>query len=241
VSLTRLTLAVILLAAFGGGVFAGLMISLIASPEVALMRAEVDRVKTALAASQKTVQEQSAQIKEADQLQRQFFGWNLKSQAFIGALAAVPSAREFFLGSDFLRRYKSEWFAPMECFELLGAKWLVDDMILQGLVTEDAIERGIEQKKTTVTWKPIRTWKVNGIQTTEPFSVQAAIWRIRWKPVLPDGFVMVFAKVAGSDRAAGIASGEGPGFSYMHTGPGHYYLDIHSTTGWAEVTAEQSR
>jgi len=81
-------------------------------------------------------------------------------------------------------------------------------------------------------WQTVKQWSGSGIMTTETFSVASSEWRISWKveatnPISASG-MLVTVYTPGKRRtvATAMQQGIGSGTSYVHEGPGRYYLEI---------------
>jgi len=259
---SKLSLAVVVVIALAAGVLAGLGISIVASPRLVDLEAEcrglraerarlgkievehkrlskdLGETKAALEERKKAFLKEAEKARELDRMQREHLAWAMKSQAFIGAMITVPSARQALLSEEFASKFKSDWYAPMTALRLLGSKWIVDEMVQQGMVSEGA---GGQQMKSIAAaqWKPIRSWNLEGIQATEPFVITTKVWRVRWEAADPSGWVAIYAKREGTDELAGIATGTGDGSSFIRRGPGRFYLEIHSIGCASQITAEE--
>ncbi len=97
-------------------------------------------------------------------------------------------------------------------------------------------------------WVVVGRWKGTGSRTTETFYVEAREWRVKWslRDTEPgrdfDPWVSIRIRDSEDRRVDSVMSDDLWGVSYVHHGPGRYFLRITGGiyTEW-EVTAEVRR
>lgn len=82
-------------------------------------------------------------------------------------------------------------------------------------------------------WRVVKRWTGSGIKQTEKFEVTSNEWRVSWSATAAgklQGLLVITVYDEKGEVAAFAANQQGPGAgnSYIHAGPGRYYLDINS-------------
>jgi len=95
------------------------------------------------------------------------------------------------------------------------------------------------------TWQPIKTWTGSGIKQTETFYVASSEWRISWQTsnIRYAGILQIFVYDDKGNLVSLAANvmGESSDASYIHGGPGKYYLDINSCNEDWKIVVEDQR
>lgn len=87
-------------------------------------------------------------------------------------------------------------------------------------------------------WSKVNSWSGNGSKTTGTFNVDSQEWRISWniEPHQNDMefAFLIFVYTRAGDLASQITtSNPGSDTSYLHSGPGEHYLEIHGGVDWS--------
>ena len=97
----------------------------------------------------------------------------------------------------------------------------------------------LDAQRTAAAWRSVKSWRGSGNKTTETFRISSKPWRIDWRAHdgTPDmSHLSIWVREAETgDRVSLVANstGDGSDVSYVHDGPGEYYLDIQGTnTAW---------
>jgi hypothetical protein len=162
----------------------------------------------------------------------------LKALAFIGMLARLEpgrNGRDYFLGNEFRSGYEADWYWPDTAIGLIGAQWLVKEMIDQGMVDASDLP------DMPAARSPVIAWTVRGAKSTEAFSVNASVWLIRWQMVQASAnrFVTVTVYREGTNEIVTSMFGSDDGVSYVRTRPGRFYLEVTTVACAADITVEQ--
>jgi len=81
-------------------------------------------------------------------------------------------------------------------------------------------------------WVDVASWEGTGSQTTETFYVNASEWRVQWslRNTDPgwdlDPWVAISVRDSGDNRVDFIMSEDSWGTSYIHSGPGSFFLRL---------------
>jgi hypothetical protein len=163
------------------------------------------------------------------------------SQAVLGLLIEHPEARPFIFSPTFTENYKAKWYFPKLAFEWFGARWLMEDMIAQGILDKNFLEFADAQTKRLAgsnasKWTVLKRWTTWNDKTTESFRVTSPIWRIRWTSDAEWGVVLSVFRDDGSNDGEGeyipgAGGGMGNDSSFVRTIPGIFYLDIRPSGG----------
>lgn len=163
------------------------------------------------------------------------------TQAVLGMLIKHPETRPLIFSPSFTENYKAPWYLPEVAFEAIGARWLAEDMIAQGILDKSFLEFADAQNErladsNTGTWTVLKRWTTGNEKTTESFRVASPLWRISWRSDPEWGVTFSVYRDDGSNDGegqyiSGVGGGMGTDSSFVRTVPGIFYLDIHPAGG----------
>jgi len=128
----------------------------------------------------------------------------------------------------------------------LEETWLNDEILALGPLSMVAL-RAFEDAFNNIPtkWEELIRWSGSGAKETETFYVSSKEWSVTWAVKNKSGFDGVFQiSVYDEDGnlqnlAANIAEAEADDISYMHNGPGTFYLSINTGSDWAVSVGHQ--
>jgi hypothetical protein len=94
------------------------------------------------------------------------------------------------------------------------------------------------------TWQPVKTWAGNGAKQTETFGVASSEWRISWQTSNSNYGILQIYVYDGKGNMISLAAnaqGKTNDTTYIHQGPGKYYLSINSCNEDWKITVEDQR
>jgi hypothetical protein len=94
-------------------------------------------------------------------------------------------------------------------------------------------------------WTVVKEWTGTGSKVMESFDVVAKEWRVNWSATSErDGLGSISVLVFTSDKKL-VASATGhvgqPDVTYVHEGPGRYYVEVRAMDASWKVTVEDDK
>ena len=108
------------------------------------------------------------------------------------------------------------------------------------LPAEEATDDGLPAEQGT--WREVGRWRGDGSKNTQSFAIRSREWRIAYSATQTEGSRVVFLSVSVSkagDRSRVTRASTrraGADTTYVHEGPGRYYLEIASGGAEWEVS-----
>lgn len=249
--MSKLNVAIVGIVSLAAGLLLGLIIAMISGGSLAEITAERDRLASEAKDSEDELAQLREEVRKKEEREEEFRqvrkrlaaalneqdtllnAW-MKSQALLGMILHHPTLPPLFLKKRFLDDFHADWYQPKGMMELMGGRWLLEEMVDQGLIDRSVLIDSTAPESSK--WQTVKTWRVSGQKATEGFVVDSSIWRITWDT---SGTVLMSIHRHNGEIVS-FVSGEGRDSSLVRAPAGEYYLEIGSVDA-AEIRVEQPK